>query len=46
LTSAFKLVGTPLVEGIDPLGLALMLLIALVGFGGSILAMQRRDVGS
>jgi ABC-2 type transport system permease protein len=44
--SAFKLFGTPLADGIDGLGLVLMLLIALVGFGGSILALQRRDVGS
>ncbi len=44
--SAFKLFGTPLVDGIDRVGLVLMLLIAIVGFGGSILAMQRRDVGS
>ncbi len=44
--SAFKLVGTPLLNGIDGRNLALMLLLALAGLGSSILAMQRRDVGA
>ncbi|HEY1456572.1 MAG TPA: ABC transporter permease subunit [Candidatus Dormibacteraeota bacterium] len=44
--SAFRLFGTPLSDGIDRQGLALMVLIAIVGFGSSILAMERRDVGS
>ncbi len=44
--SAFKLVGTPLLNGIDGRNLALMLLLALAGLGSSILVMQRRDVGA
>src|SRR5947209_13594930 len=44
--SAFKLFGTPLLNGIDGRNLALMLLLALAGLGSSILAMQRRDVGA
>lgn len=44
--SAFKLFGTPLVSGVDGRSLALMLLLAAVGVGSSILAMQRRDVGA
>lgn len=44
--SAFKLFGTPMSDGLDARNLALMLLIALAGFGTSILAMQRRDVGA
>lgn len=44
--SAFKLFGNPLTDGIDGRNLALMVLIALAGFGSSILAMQGRDVGA
>ncbi|TME51375.1 MAG: hypothetical protein E6I53_10255 [Chloroflexi bacterium] len=44
--SAFKLVGTPLLNGVDGRSLALMLLLALAGLGSSILVMQRRDVGA
>jgi ABC-2 type transport system permease protein len=44
--SAFKLYGTPLSTGIDRPGLAIMLVIILVGFGASILLMERRDVGA
>jgi hypothetical protein len=44
--SAFKLFGTPLLNGIDGRNLALMLLLAMAGLGSSILAMQRRDVGA
>jgi ABC-2 type transport system permease protein len=43
--SAFKLFGTPLESGVDRAGLATMLAIILVGFGASVLLMQRRDVG-
>ncbi|MGH7765250.1 MAG: hypothetical protein ACREOM_12630 [Candidatus Dormibacteraceae bacterium] len=44
--SAFKLYGSPLLLGVDRLGVALMILLALAGFAGSILAMAGRDVGS
>lgn len=44
--SAFKLFGTPLVNGVDRGGLATMVAIILVGFGASILLMQRRDIGA
>jgi ABC-2 type transport system permease protein len=44
--SAFKLYGAPLSTGIDRGGLAIMLVIILVGFGASILLMERRDVGA
>ena len=44
--SAFKLFGTPLSTGIDRTGLAIMIVIILVGFGASILLMERRDVGA
>jgi putative exporter of polyketide antibiotics len=44
--SAFKLFGTPLTTGIDRTGLAIMIVIILVGFGASILLMERRDVGA
>jgi ABC-2 type transport system permease protein len=44
--SAFKLFGTPLATGIDRSGLAIMIAIILVGFGASILLMERRDVGA
>jgi ABC-2 type transport system permease protein len=44
--SPFRLVGAPLASGIDARSVALMLLLALVGLGSSILAMQRRDVGA
>jgi ABC-2 type transport system permease protein len=44
--SAFKLFGTPLLTGVDGFNLALMLLLAALGLGSSILAMQRRDVGA
>ena len=44
--SAFKLFGMPLSSGIDRGGLAIMIAIILVGFGASILLMQRRDVGA
>jgi ABC-2 type transport system permease protein len=44
--SAFALFGAPLLAGVDWRHLILMLLLAAVGIGGSILAMQRRDVGA
>jgi ABC-2 type transport system permease protein len=44
--SAFKLFGMPLSSGIDRGGLAIMVAIILVGFGASILVMERRDVGA
>ena len=44
--SAFKLFGTPLLNGVNGRNLALMLLLALAGIGSSILAIQRRDVGA
>jgi ABC-2 type transport system permease protein len=43
--SAFKLYGEPLTSGIDRTGLAIMLLIVVVGFGASMLVMRRRDIG-
>jgi hypothetical protein len=44
--SAFKLFGMPLSSGIDRGGLAIMVAIILLGFGASILVMERRDVGA
>jgi ABC-2 type transport system permease protein len=44
--SAFKLFGMPLSSGIDRTGLLTMIAIAIVGFGASILLMERRDVGA
>jgi ABC-2 type transport system permease protein len=45
--SAFKLFGTPLSStGIDRSGLLIMVAIVVVGFGASILLMERRDVGA
>jgi putative exporter of polyketide antibiotics len=44
--SAFKLYGTPLSSGVDRAGLLTMLAIIVVGFGASILVMERRDVGA
>lgn len=44
--SAFKLFGTPLMNGVDRAGLSTMLAIIVVGFGASILLMERRDVGA
>jgi ABC-2 type transport system permease protein len=44
--SAFKLFGTPLLDGVDWSNVTLMLALAAAGLGGSILAMQRRDVGA
>jgi ABC-2 type transport system permease protein len=43
--SAFKLFGTPLSSGVDRAGLLTMVAIIVVGFGASILVMQRRDTG-
>jgi ABC-2 type transport system permease protein len=44
--SAFKLFGKPLLDGVQARNLTLMLLVVVVGLGSSILALQRRDVGS
>ena len=44
--SAFKLFGKPLLDGIQARNLTIMLLVVVVGLGSSILALQRRDVGS
>jgi putative exporter of polyketide antibiotics len=44
--SAFTLFGMPLSTGIDRGGLAIMVAIIVVGFGASILLMERRDVGA
>lgn len=44
--SVFKLYGTPLSSGVDPAGLEIMATIVILGFGASILAMRRRDVGA
>jgi hypothetical protein len=44
--SAFTLFGSPLAAGIDRTGLSIMLLIVAIGFGASMLVLQRRDVGA
>ena len=44
--SAFKLFGTLLSSGVDRTGLLTMVAIIVVGFGASILVMERRDVGA
>lgn len=44
--SAFKLYGRPLTEGIDRVGLAIMVAIVLAGFWAAAVVMQRRDIGS
>ena len=44
--SAFKLFGMPLSSGIDRGGLAIMVVIIVLGFGASILLIERRDVGA
>jgi len=44
--SAFKLYGRPLLNGVDGRSLTIMLLVVVAGVGSSILALQRRDVGS
>lgn len=44
--SAFKLFGRPLLNGVDGRSLTIMLLVAVVGVGSSILALQKRDIGS
>ncbi|HEV2474928.1 MAG TPA: hypothetical protein VGX22_00205, partial [Candidatus Dormibacteraeota bacterium] len=44
--SPFRLVGTPLANGIDGRSLTLLLMLILALTGSSILAMQRREVGA
>ncbi len=43
--SAFQLYGVPLSLGVDRTGLVVLVAVTLVGFGLTILTMQRRDVG-
>jgi ABC-2 type transport system permease protein len=44
--SAFRLFGRPLLDGVQARSLTIMLLVVVAGVGSSILALQRRDVGS
>src|SRR5260370_8701864 len=44
--SAFKLFGQPLTSGVDQTGLAIMLVIVLVGVVASAVVMERRDIGA
>lgn len=44
--SPFHLYGHPLSEGVDGAGLALMLLVTLVGFAAAAFLMKRRDIAS
>ncbi len=44
--SPFKLYGQPLTNGLDVNGLAIMLAVTLAGLGGSVVLMNRRDIGS
>ena len=44
--SSFRLFGRPLLDGANWRNLSIMLLVVIVSAGSSILAMQRRDVGS
>jgi ABC-2 type transport system permease protein len=43
--SPFHLYGQPLTEGVDRTGLAIMVLVTVVGFAGSAFLLQRRDLG-
>ncbi len=43
--SAFQLYGVPLTLGVDRRGLVVLVAVSLVGFGLTVLTMQRRDVG-
>ncbi len=43
--SAFQLYGVPLTLGVDRKGLVVLVAVSLVGFGLTVLTMQRRDVG-
>jgi ABC-2 type transport system permease protein len=44
--SPFHLYGQPLANGVDGTGLAIMLMVTVVGFVASALLMNRRDVGA
>ena len=44
--SAFKLFGQPLTSGVDQTGLAIMLVIVVVGVIASAIVMERRDIGA
>lgn len=44
--SPFHLYGHPLTDGVDGTGLAVMMLVTLVGFAAAAFLMQRRDVAS
>jgi polyether ionophore transport system permease protein len=44
--SPYHLYGQPLASGVDGNGLAIMLAVALLGFIGSALLLERRDVGA
>ena len=44
--SPFHLYGQPLASGVDGVGLTIMIAVALFGFAGSALLLQRRDIGA
>ena len=44
--SPFRLYGQPLSSGVDGVGLTIMIAVAVFGFVGSALLLERRDVGA
>ena len=44
--SPFKLFGQPLASGVDGAGLAIMVIVIVVGLGASALLLRRRDIGA
>ena len=44
--SPFKLYGQPLTSGVDGAGLAIMVIVIVVGLGASAVLMRRRDIGA
>ena len=44
--SPFHLYGQPLSSGVDGVGLTIMIAVAVFGFVGSALLLERRDVGA
>ena len=44
--SPFRLYGQPLSSGVDVVGLAIMIAVAVFGFVASALLLERRDVGA
>jgi len=44
--SPFHLYGQPLASGVDGVGLTILIAVALFGFAGSALLLQRRDIGA